>query len=319
MNKILAKGLLLSVFFSCMIMSCDNPIDDEPNKGQYFFVEIDDSLYPGRTKQFIDEFLADDSYSCKTLCAPWFDNLDYTPNVLAGLKDRHMYFRVISRDGESIAMEYLSPDTIENPYTYSYYAGYGEWVKQEINVSSVIISQYLELEDSQISYWELREKGAGSVYRLEFKNGGTLKYVDTSYLTTIRKGYNSIFSDKKCYNLEGDYLYDISSEGELRINGSEHSLFKYISEEEILYISYAGSYAHFERTNLKTGENTWGFYPETEHKLTNPKTEFSITHKEGSLWEFVCNAIGYEGTKIKISVTIDIDNPGVFSMNEEVL
>ena len=154
-------------------------------------------------------------------------------------------------------------------------------------------------------------------YRTEFLKGNEYKSIDVSNIDNIVVGNNSIFFNNQCYSLEGSLLYDLVSMSFIIPTNNKKVVF--LSEEEILYMSYDGSLAFFQRINLKTGIYVWEFYPSTEHNLKNPKTEFYITNIEGSIWEFICYAIGYDGTKIKLSAVIDIDNPGDFTMNEEVI
>lgn len=323
MRASVIKGILLSTIAVFIVSSCDKTNDDEP-KNVFVLDPITDSIYPGKTKQFIDEFYADKTIICQSLCNPYLSNLDYEPHVLSGIKDGHLMFNVISKDGESISMEYISPDTISNPHSFSYYKGYGEWENQVLNLRNAYLTHYYELEDTtKIVVWHIygiNEQDISNQFnRIEFITGSDYKSVEVSDVGNVILGYNSIFFGKKCYSLKGEYLYDITSGYENIIIDTGISIVVFISEEEILYMSYYGSVVFFERTNLKTGNNVWNFYPSVQHNLQNPRTEFSITNIEGSTWEFICYAIGYDGTKIKLSAVIDIDNPGDFTMNEEVI
>ena len=258
---------------------------------------------------------------CRTNGSVILSNQDIVQLALSGIKDNHLYFIAISEDEGELIIEYLSPDTISTSYSYSYYAGYGKWVDQNVIIEGVGVYKYYLIDTTEIIYWSLFCKNNGTVYLLEFKNGSKSKsvVVGKGNMYEITIGNNCIFYYNKCYSFEGEYLYDISSTGLDKITNTNNSYSVFITQEEILYMSYTGTNAYFERVNLRTGEKVWGIYYATIHTLENPRTEFSITYKESNMWEFVCNAIDYDGTKIKISAVMDIDNPGATTVNEEEL
>ena len=99
----------------------------------------------------------------------------------------------------------------------------------------------------------------------------------------------------------------------------------FVSDEDIVMIDYDGELIEVEKHNLKNNEYfVWKLQKNTRHNLSDGehsvKTEYNITQKEGSQWEFQIMAISYAGTKVKITFVLDIENPPAeLTITEEVL
>lgn len=326
MKRILLKVTLVLTIISCAVISCDQDKTD-PEVPEYYVngdYVIPDSLLNDITRRLLNEFKNDNSITCKRAYCSEFMRIEDKVITLVGIRDKHLYCKLLAAKDGTVITEYQSSDTIIESYTLD--KGYGEKEEIEFIYDKVEwgLDYYLKDSNSETFIWWFPR-----AMKFEFKSSSSFKsFYDFSPDYSITWGYNSFFYKDICYNCAGDTLYELSSYGKIRLehikNGDSRNAV-FVSDEDIVMIDYDGELIEIEKHNLKNNDYfVWKLQKNTENNLSDDvhgvKTEYNITQKEGSQWEFQIMAISYEGTKVKITFVLDIGNPPAeLTITEEIL
>lgn len=309
-----------------MMISCDH--DKEETDLPIFHVSNDygipDSLLNDITRGMLDVFNKDNSISCKHTYV-W----DFTPNeqtiCFIGIKEKHLWCKLIDIDG-SIITEYLSQDTILDSYVRD--IGYGEQQRIEFDYEKVEwgLDCYLKVDDSEIFRWFFP-----SICKYEFSSvAGFKSFYDNSSLFDMIRGTNNIFHNDICYSYKGDTLYVLTDFGKSVVsqvcnNNKENSAISFVSPENAISAYYDGRIIRVEKLNLRDEKGIdWSLQKETINNLyesgNKARTDFTIMQEHGSIWGIECIATGYSGTRIRLTIDIDVNNPPAeLDVTEELL
>lgn len=335
MNKIFTKGLLIGIIVACVVASCEKPNDKEqyevPNNIDYHTAYgIPDSVLNDNLKQILDTFFkGEESIAEKNLAYKNNESLGCMAIYLYGVKEKHLYIKVVNVDEAAIVSEYVSPDTIVNSYSYN--IGYGEnkTVRFRYEGNNFFPFDYLKSGSSEIVIWALRsweDLDGGAITKVEFKTPSNYKTFYDVDCNRVVSGFNCLFYNDVCFSFEGDTLYTLERNALRFVDYiSQKDLgVKFVSTEDVVIMGYTGEQFGVARFSLKNNKSVWELWKETEHNLfekyNNPKEECRITNKEGSIWLFELISTSYSGKKVKFTTTVDIDNPpSELSITEEEL
>ena len=312
---------------SCTVISCDQDKTNTDAQEQYHFdpgYGVPDSILNDNTRRLVDEFYNDNSITCKHAYYDEFIRNEGKTIVFIGIRDKHLCCKLLEAKDGTVITDYQSSDTIIESYTLD--MGYGEKKEVKFMYDKVYwaLEHYWKDSNSETFIWYL-----DSVLKFEFKSSSGFKsFYDFSPDYIKFWGYNSFFYKDICYNCAGDTLYELSLYGKIRLEhikygDSRNAVF--VSAEDIVMIDYDGELIEIEKNNLKNNDYfVWKLQKNTEHNLSDGvhgvKTEYNITQKEGSQWEFQIMAISYSGTKVKYTTVVDVDNPpSELSITEEEL
>lgn len=309
---------LLAICSLAFFVGCGKPDVEVPINGEIH----EEPLYPAATQKVVDAFEKDASILCKYFKVADTPFSEEPCMVFTGIKNNHLWFKMIDLETAKLVKEYESTASTSVDITAD--AGYGESIS--FKASFFWPLHFYTSKTTEVIEWLVSEAldgglaGGKSASMLAFKNGNVVtstKYFSgTLALSEPVVGYESIFYRGYCFDLTGKALYEYPNGASYKIyNVGCYSVF--IAQEECLSMEYNGSMLTVQRYNIKNNENVWAFYPLTEHKMANPKTEYSIVHKEGNLWEFKCVATSQSGNIVTLSTTVDIESPGEFTFKEE--
>ena len=328
MNRFSIKGLMLAVLITSILISCDSTKGDDTSIPlQFEKYGIPDSLLNETTKQLMIDFNNDNSIVNKTAMVKELNKMNIKAIILHGVKEKHLWCKIIDTEQGNVVSEYLSPDIILNSYSWD--IGYGEKDEVVFYNNPIEVCDYMKNEDAEIMIWHINSSG-GCVHKFEFNKDTDYKAyydnpkdLDFKYqFQEVAWSVNSLLFRNKCFNYAGDTLYTIRIDIMVQKIKNDAYAYAFVSPEDIVHIEFYGAKILIERFSLIDCENIWSRSITPMHTMTDhaPRCEYSIVQKQGNEWEFQCIATSYSGTKVKYTTVVDVNNPpSELSITEEEL
>ena len=251
---------------------------------------------------------------------------------LSGVKNKHLWLKIINVNPVNVITEYCSPDTIIDYYSEDIGYGMKRGVMFGDYLDHIYLYEYNRINDSEIIHVQLTGPPASwdaddriqinsntlsGASKLTIQSGS--KYRSFYYEHTIKYalGYNSVFYLDVCYDYSGDTLYVVCPEckgyiGDYLADNPAHR-YAFVSQEDILIIDADNKGIGLIRRSLKTNETFWRLQKNIEHPLSSNgysiQIKYTIINKKDNVWEIQWLATNYSGERIQYSTELDVNNP----------